>query len=820
MSKLRLWILSPLMLLPLEAQENQVLPDGSVAAPVDMITPVPAPEIPIGGTDLAQTALPENLKIENQGGRIEGNIETGVRFGGPVKITGDNGMEIFANTAVLDLKAQIVTLEGDVSVYQGNMLQRGKRAVYHYEKRFLDTSGLRASIDPILMESGKFTVEKDSKGNMIFTGTDAAITTHDDENPNFWVRSEETRIYPGDRITFTNLRLFAGDTPVFWIPYLSQPLNAELGYHFVPGARSNWGPYLLNTYGIMLGGKINPDTGENEDAWLLSRWRFDIRARRGLGVGVDLLDTRQAENSNLTGLSLYYLYDSSPDIRRSGRLTDPDVNNHRYRIEWKQRHLFDTPDDAEWRADANLTLLSDGNYLDDFEPQLFRTDPAPDNTLGISRKAENSLLSLFTRLQVNDFHRADTRLPELALDQSLKPVFGSPILHEGSTSVSILSEEAGDGTRRALLDPLLAMAPDDPGAPALLNQLDGFERTIAERISTLPLGDPRRDALSQQLLESGFTRFHTYHEFSLPTQLGGFVNLTPQAGVGYTRYDGIDGPLDDFDRVHLHVGAEASLKFSKNYSDISLPAWGANGLTHVFQPYVNWSLVSTDSTDSTFLGIDRLTPTTRPQPLDPSRFTAIDDLQNWNTVRLGGRNRLLTQRDGQSHEWLFLNTYIDVYMDDPEGDRAFSNLYNELRWQPMPWLAVDLETQFPIASGGSGFNEIATELRFMPTPDFEFAVGYRYLDGHPVLLDSNRINLQIYKRINENWGIGSHQVVEMDDGTLEVQQYTIHRDLGNWVAGVGLTHRDNRVEDEYGVIFSLTLKDFPSVSLPFKIDAE
>ena len=64
------------------------------------------------------------------------------------------------------------------------------------------------------------------------------------------------------------------------------------------------------------------------------------------------------------------------------------------------------------------------------------------------------------------------------------------------------------------------------------------------------------------------------------------------------------------------------------------------------------------------------------------------------------------------------------------------------------------------------------------------------------------------------------QLWELDDGTLEVEQYTLHRDLGNWVAGMGLTHRDNRVNDEYGIVFSLTLKDFPAVSLPFQVDAE
>ena len=90
----------------------------------------------------------------------------------------------------------------------------------------------------------------------------------------------------------------------------------------------------------------------------------------------------------------------------------------------------------------------------------------------------------------------------------------------------------------------------------------------------------------------------------------------------------------------------------------------------------------------------------------------------------------------------------------------------------------------------------------------------------PVLIDSSRFDLQSYTRLNENWGIGMRHVLELDDGTLEHQQYTVHRDLGNWVAGVGLSFRDNRLEKEYGLVFSLTLKDFPSVSLPFEIDAQ
>jgi LPS-assembly protein len=229
-------------------------------------------------------------------------------------------------------------------------------------------------------------------------------------------------------------------------------------------------------------------------------------------------------------------------------------------------------------------------------------------------------------------------------------------------------------------------------------------------------------------------------------------------------------------------------------------------------------VVSTNDFEPGDPAVDRLTPTTRPRPLDPTRFTAIDELQSWNVVRLGARNRLITKRDNQSYEWLFMDTYFDSFIEDPEGKRNFSNLYNDIRWQPLPWMGVDLETQFPITSGGSGFSEFATRLRFMPTDFFEVSLGYRWLDSHPVLTDSSRFDIQTYTRLNDNWGIGTHHIFEFDDSTLELQQYTLNHDLGNWVVGLGVSSRDNRFKSEYGAVFSLTLKDFPSASLPFKIE--
>jgi LPS-assembly protein len=189
-------------------------------------------------------------------------------------------------------------------------------------------------------------------------------------------------------------------------------------------------------------------------------------------------------------------------------------------------------------------------------------------------------------------------------------------------------------------------------------------------------------------------------------------------------------------------------------------------------------------------------------------------------MRFGTRHHLITHRDGQSHEWLYMDTYIDKYLSHFQEDVQWSNLYNDIRWQPIPWIGFDLETQTPVINSGSGFSEITTGVTFMPDKDKQISLQYRQLSNHPVLIDSDRIALNTYMRLAENWGMGSSHIFEMDDGVMEMQQLSLHRDFGNWVFAAGLTRRDNRFDQELGLILSITLKDFPSATLPFQIDSQ
>jgi len=701
------------------------------------------------------------------------------------------GIQIFANKVFLNTKTKTVTLEDDVSIYQGSTLHRSDHAIYNYGTRQLETEGLASGVSSILLEANHFRMIN-HKGKKVFIGENAGITTHDVAHPNYWLRSDRTTIYPDNRIIFKNLRLYAGGTPILWLPYLSQPLGTDLGYQPIPGARTNWGFYLLNRYGIMLGGEIDELTGEREGAWLLSHWHLDLMSRRGAGLGLDLFDTRLDNNENLGWIKIYHLEDWNPTLARSSEPRES-VDSSRWKLELKHRLDLFQHDQNNTYLDFDISVLSDRFFLEDFEQGIFKINPNPDNKVGFFHRNPKFLAGLYTRLRLNDFYQTDTRLPELFFDQVRGPAFNSPILHEGQTSFGIYEERLGDFRIKSLESEAAGLAPSDP----------------------------RLDEINDLLADRGHTRFHTWHEFSMPLNPGGKISIVPRAGAGYTRYWALDNGSNSFDRTHLSAGIDTSVKFSRAYPNFANKKWGIDGLLHIFQPYANFSQLSTNELDSSFGGIEILTPSTRPRPIEVGRFTATDSLMDWSIIRLGTRNHLLTKRDGDTHEWLVMDSYMDLFMNDPEFNRDFSNFYNDITWQPIPWMKLDFEIQFPILASGSGFRELSSNVTFMPNDTLEFEFGFRQLDNHPILQDSNRIDLRSYARISELWGFGFYQRWELDDGTPEVQLYNVYRDFDSWTASLGFMIRDNRdAPEEYGLILNFTLKDFPRVRLPLSVDNE
>jgi hypothetical protein len=80
----------------------------------------------------------------------------------------------------------------------------------------------------------------------------------------------------------------------------------------------------------------------------------------------------------------------------------------------------------------------------------------------------------------------------------------------------------------------------------------------------------------------------------------------------------------------------------------------------------------------------------------------------------------------------------------------------------------------------------------------------------------------LYYRFNDNWSISTRDEYEFVNNTLQNEVYEIHRDLSSWIASFGVQVENNGPGSNprilYALVFTMTLKDIPSATLPFDFD--
>ena len=716
--------------------------------------------------------------------------------GGHVK---HQDVDLYAESIKISTSTQDVLLDGSARVYKAGRIFKCDSAIYTFKTGELTATGLRSGQHPLLFSTAELRTHLNLKSRTadVFELGESLVTTHDSQTPSYHLKASKVKVYPApeSRVEMRDARVFIGNRQVFWFPYLAKSLTEELGWYLRPGFRSAWGAYLQGEYSHMW-----------EDHTLV-KYQMDARSRRGLAGGVELHSRNFAENENFGRLKLYFADDLNPAISRTA-LRRRDLNPDRYRFSLQHRVYGPGPEESPLYVDIDANPLSDEFVYADFFPSEFKLDPNPENLLTVVKTHPRGTLSLWARTNANDFLRSDERLPEIALDLTRQPLLGSDFFYEGTTSMGIYREALSTLERDFLR-----------GGRGSFEEFFGVPKSAVHpgELNTL------LDDLQAQVDGYSFKRFDTFHQLTHPIRVDAGLSLVPRAGIRNTTYFDIDSGDPEIDsnesRTLLHAGLEGSAKLSRQYPGIENRRWGLDQLRHVIQPYFNYSLLTGDDLSGDVPRIDRLTPSTRLRPIDLSKFTAVDDINPWNIVRLGVRNVLQTKRDGRTHNWLDLNTYVDTFFQDPEARRTHSSLFNELLWHPLPWLRLAVDSQFPVFAE-EDFVEINSRVRYMPTPSLEFIVSHRFLNDHRFIGDSNLVNLRLYNRLNEDWGLGMYHRYELDDNTLEIQQYSIHRDLGSWTASLGAMARDHRGKREYGFVFTLSLTDLPRIRLPFDVNPD
>lgn len=728
-----------------------------------------------GAAALAQTPEPspkdQPIEITSTGGTT---YEAGIAIARDNVAIRTGDTDIYADFARYNTDTKVVEVEGNVRIYRGTEFYVGDRGTYNTETRAINAEKLRTLDYPFYLSGDRITTISEN-AKLVQTGS---FTTHDSATPDFQIRATTVRVYEGDRVILKNATFYVGRVPIFYWPYLYQSLDDSFSFVISPAYLSSWGPSLL--------GRVSFPITEN----IKGTVRLDYRTRRGFAIGFDPTIKFGKKNSSYAKIRTYFVQDQNPIINRTSlpRSLFPD---QRYRVSLENRTNF-TEDISGF---INVTKLSDPFILQDFFQSEFRINPEPDNLVSLNKHHPNYSLTAFTRFQVNDFHEATERLPEIALDIKRQPLFGLPVFYEGEASLSNLH---------------------------------------------------RNFARNSLFSDYDTLRLDTFHQFLYPKTYFGWLSVVPRIGFRGTYYSDtrdlanvVEEPnpsplIPDFIisppsaatpllpggdrfRVLLNTGAEASFKISRAWEGAQSRALGLDGLRHFAQPFANFSYVTgNDTNPAEILQFDRYQPSTRLRPIDFPQFSSIDSIDNWTIARVGIRNRLQTRRDDTTINWLELETYFDANIDNPYDANAFSNLYNNFRFSPLPWASLGINSQFPLSNGG--FTEVNSDLRFQPTANFQFGIGHRFLSKNPFFTDSSLYFLSAYYRINDHWGAGAFARYEANTEFIEEQRYTLYRDLTSWVASVGAIIRNNGGIKEYGVLVSFTLKALPKFSFDLNFD--
>ena len=682
--------------------------------------------------------------------------------------------DIYGDFAQYNSRTHEVSVEGHVRIYRDVSIYVAERGVYNIDTKQIRTSNVRTDYHPYFLSGQNVT---ETSANM-YRVEDATFTTDDSPRPDFHLHARTVRVYENDHVVFQNVTMYIGKIPVFWWPYMYQSLNDAFSFTISPAYLSSWGPSLLSQITFPITDDIK------------GRIRLDYRGRRGVAVGFESdIDYGKDKSSNAK-LKLYFIEDQNPEINRTD-LPRGEISAGRYRASLENHTDFT----SDIYGIVDVTKLSDAFVMQDFYQSEFRINPVPDNVVALTKTNPFYTLTAIARFQANDFFEQTERLPEVVLDVTRHALFGGPIFYEGETGVADLHRNFAD-------------------------------KSEFENYSTV--------------------RIDTFHQLLYPNTYFGWLSIVPRVGFRETYYDQtrdlgktiftpsgnplvpdfllpdptLAMPLErggDKLRTVFNTGAEASFKISRTWEDAESRALGLDGLLHVIQPFTNFSYVWNNGVDpAAVLQFDRFEPATQLRPIDFPQFTSVDSIDSWTIWRAGVRNRLETRRDDLTVTWLELDTFFDVNFDNPYDRTPYSNFFNRLRFTPLPWASLSIDSQLPAFD--KGFTEVNTSVSVQPIANLQLSAGHRYLNGNPFFPNSSLYVVGGFYRLDDNWGVGFQEQYEGTTGIIEQQRYSVYRDLTNWVASFGAVVRDNAGVKEYGVLLTFTLKAFPKFGFDLNFD--
>ncbi len=713
---------------------------------------------------------------------------------------------IFADHVVFDRSTRIIIATGNARIFSKNRFYRGDSITYNLDTKAITSTKFSNVEYPKFIAGDKIS----TPGFNHYRLTNATFTTNNRQNPSFHFEASTVEYRPNDEVVLKNVVLYIGEVPVFYFPIFVQSLtDSRPTYQFEAGDSGRFGAFMYNKYNWVAGDKMRGDV------------EFDLREKRGYAGGVDVQYYPSANSDIL--LKTYYaqdnLYSSTnhnvANAVSRGDLSDSNVydgvsQDNRYRIAYEHHLQFG----SDFSSIADLSLWSDPWITRDYFSNEYQQENQPPNFINLSEYNPNFTISLLASPQVNPFFETVERLPEFMVETKQQKIFNSPIEYASQSSVVNFQRKYADVSDF-----------QNPGQypynsfPTNSTAYNFYHPNAVYGYNT-----------AQQNNYSAY-RYDTYHELSYPHQYFNFLSLTPHIGGRFTYYSDTNSNITDttnndgqsYDKVRNaaarlagNVGLDGDFKISRTWLNVSNPNLGINGFRHVVEPFFQAQYAPQPTlTPNNIRGFDDRLYSTTLQPISWMDYNSIDSIDKQAVVRLGVWNKFQTKRDGVNYDLITNQTYVDADFDHnftaATSSSTFSNVFNDFRFMPTPqwtfqsFAAVDVN--------GNGYNQMDNNITWAPDPSLELTIGHHYINHSPIFGDSNNAALALFYRINEHWQFEGQEQFEATTGHLQLQQYTIYRDLDSWQ--LALTYADSEYNgtSDQSIFFSLTLKAFPQVQL-------
>jgi LPS-assembly protein len=747
----------------------------------------------------------------------------------------DRGDVIFADHIIYDRSTHVMIATGNARIFSNGKVYRGDSITYNMDTKAITSTTFKAADFPRFLSGKQVTTPDPNHYHLV----DASFTTSNREHPSFHLKAGTIEYRPNDEVVMKNVIIYVGDIPVFYVPLFVQSLtDSRPTYQFEIGDSGQFGYFMDNRYNWVASDKLRGSV------------EFDLREKRGYAGGVDMqyfpsLFSDMVLKTYFAQDNLYSQTDPKvPNDPARGSLSDHNVfdgvpNDSRHRITYQ--HYLQFNEDLSSTADLNF--WSDPWVTRDYFQGEYQQENQPANFVSITQYNPNFTISLLAAPQSNPFFESIVRLPEFSVEAKQPTIFGLPVQYTSQSSVVVFQRKYADTS-------------------TFLNPLDYPYNSFTHETTAYDFYHPgaQFDYNTAQTANYSAYRYDTYHELAYPHQYFNFLTLTPRIGGRVTYYSDDNQNLDDFSNVNGQeikktnakwriagdAGLSGDFKLSRTWLNLKAPNLGIDGIRHVVEPYFDSAFAPAPNVrPNQIRGFDDRLYSTQLQPLDWTDYNSIDSIDKQAVVRLGVWNKIQTKRDGVNYDLLTVNTYADADFDNnfsaavpnspatagspavgtpgtpgyipakggqpAAAGSTLSNLFNDVRFYESQQLTF--RSLSSVALANKSYNEIDNSVLWTPDPSVQLSFGDAYINHSQIFGDNNQANLQLFYRLNEHWQFQAQEQVDVQKGHVQLQQYTVYRDLDAWQ--LAMTYADSELngQGDHTVYFSLTLKAFPKYTI-------